>query len=111
MEEILMAPTFANGYALLIGVTENQVAGWALPDVARDITALAEVLQHPERCAYPAAQVQVVTGPAATRAGITDGLDWLAECLAADGSGNATAVIYYSGHGWRDAEVTPPATT
>ena len=49
-----MTQTFAHGYALLIGVTENQVARWALPDVAKDITALSEVLAHPERCAYPA---------------------------------------------------------
>ena len=30
---------FANGYELLIGVTESQVARWALPDVGKDIAA------------------------------------------------------------------------
>jgi len=97
-----MTQTFTHGYALLIGVTENAVARWALPDVAQDIAALAEVLAHPDRCGYPAGQVRVLTGPAATRPGILDGLAWLGERLVADTSGEATALLYYSGHGWRD---------
>ncbi len=101
--------TFTHGYALLIGVNENQVARWELPDVAKDITAVAEVLQHPDRCGYPAENIRVVTGFDATRAGILAGLGWLAERLAADASGNATAVLYYSGHGWRDKTQHPPA--
>ncbi len=103
-----MPPTFANGYALLIGVTENQVARWALPDVAQDIAALAGVLKHPERCAYLAENVKLVAGPEATRQGILDGLGWLEEHLQADPSGNATAVIYYTGHGWRDTATDSP---
>jgi hypothetical protein len=105
-----MPSTFTHGYALLIGVTENAVARWALPDVAQDIAALAAVLAHPDRCGYPAGQVRVVTGPAATRPGILDGLEWLGARLAADTSGEATAVVYYSGHGWRDDAGQPPAT-
>ena len=31
---------FEHGYALLIGVDENAVVRWALPDVAKDIAAL-----------------------------------------------------------------------
>ncbi len=104
-----MTQTFAHGYALLIGVTENQVTRWALPDVAQDIAALAEVLAHPDRCGYAAEHVRVVTGPAATRQGILDGLEWLAEHLAGNTSGEATAVLYYSGHGWRDVARQPPA--
>ena len=104
-----MTHTFAHGYALLIGVTENQVARWALPDVAKDITALSEVLAHPERCAYPAENIKTIVGPAATRQGILAGLAWLEERLRADASGNATAVIYYTGHGWRDTAGSPPA--
>lgn len=96
-----MPTEFTHGYALLIGVNENQVARWALPDVAQDIAAVAEVLRHPDRCGYPAANVKSITGPDATRAGILDGLAWLAERLAADAGGDATAVLYYSGHGWR----------
>lgn len=104
-----MSSTFAHGYALLIGVTENAVARWALPDVAQDITALAAVLAHPDRCGYPAEHVRIVTGPAATRQGLLDGLAWLAERLAADTSGEATALFYYSGHGWRDTANQLPA--
>jgi hypothetical protein len=104
-----MSQQFANGYALLIGVTENQVARWALPDVAKDIAAVAGVLRSPERCAYPNANVKVVTGPEATRQGIMEGLDWLGQRIQAAGGGNATAVVYYTGHGWRDQAAGSPA--
>ena len=67
--------SFEHGYALLIGVDANAVAKWALPDVAKDIAALREVLVHPERCAYLADNVNVLTGKAATRQGILDGLE------------------------------------
>lgn len=95
--------TFAHGYAILIGVDENAVAEFALPDVSKDIAALYAVLTHPERCAYPAEQVKRITGSAATRDGILEGLSWLHEVLQQDQSGNATAVIFYSGHGLRTA--------
>jgi uncharacterized caspase-like protein len=104
-----MPPTFVHGYALLIGVTDNQVAKWALPDVAKDITALSDVLAHPERCAYPAENIKTIVGPAATREGILAGLVWLEERLRADAGGDATAVIYYTGHGWRDTAGSSPA--
>jgi uncharacterized caspase-like protein len=97
-----MAKQFTNGYALLIGVNENAIPGWALPDVAKDLDALAKVLTHLERCAYPAAHVKVLTGQEATRQGILEGLEWLQARIRADTSGNATAVVYYTGHGWRD---------
>ena len=99
---------FTNGYALLIAVNENKVPKWALPVVGKDVEALAQVLTHPERCAYAQENVKVVSGANATRQGILDGLTWLTERLSADTSGNATAVIYYSGHGWRDASTSSP---
>lgn len=92
--------TFTHGYALLIGVDENQAAGLALPGVSKDVAALGAVLTHPERCGYLSEQVKVITGQAATRAGILEGLDWLADELDKAGEGSdATAVVYYSGHG------------
>jgi len=97
--------TFDHGYALLIGVDTNAVPKWALPDVAKDIAALQAVLRHPERCAYPDEHIKTLTGEASTRQGILDGVDWLAERLQADAE--ATAVIYYTGHGWRDVSKTP----
>lgn len=99
--------TFDHGYALLIGVDQNATPKWSLPDVAKDIVALREVLSDPERCAYPAANVRALTGAAATRQGILEGLIWLAERLR-NAAESATAVIYYSGHGWRDTSQTPP---
>jgi hypothetical protein len=99
---------FANGYALLVAVDENQAPGLALPVVGKDIRALADVLTHPQRCAYPSENVKVIKGKDATRSGILDGLAWLEEQLKADTSGSTTAVIYYSGHGWRDTATNPP---
>lgn len=34
------------------------------------------------------------------------GFDWLRQCIAQDAA--ATAVVYYSGHGWRDTKTDPP---
>ena len=92
-------PTFAHGYALLIAVNENQIPNYALPTVAKDATAVRDVLTHPERCAYAAENVRLLLGRDATRDGIRGGLAWLKERIAADSSGDATVVFFYSGHG------------
>jgi hypothetical protein len=97
---------FDHGYALLIGVDENSVATWALPGVANDIELLRQVLVHPQRCAYPEDNIRTITGEDATQDDILDGLEWLGARIREDAE--ATAVIYYSGHGWRD-EATVPA--
>ena len=95
-----MATTqFTNGYALIIAVNDNRNPAYALPAVGRDATALRDVLVHPQRCAYPPANVRLLMGSAATRAGIRAGLSWLRERISADRSGNATAILFYSGHG------------
>lgn len=52
------------------------------------------------------AHVKLISGPDATRSNILAGFDWLQECLAQDAA--ATAVVYYSGHGWRDEQTQPP---
>ena len=102
-----MTQDFPNGYALLIGVDKNQVAAWALPDVAKDVAALKNVLVHPERCAYRPENVRLLLGEQSSGDGIWEGLAWLGERLRQDQ--NATAVIYYSGHGFRDTHSSPPA--
>ena len=94
-----MADQFTNGYALLIAVNDNLIPQYALPTVARDAVALRDVLVHPQRCAYPADNVRLLMGADASRDGIRGGLAWLKERIVADGSGNATAVVFYSGHG------------
>jgi len=95
-----MSHAFARGYALLIGVDENKVSGYALPDVSKDIKALADVLVHPQRCAYLKDNLKILTDQEATRRGILDKLEWLQERIQADTSGNATAIVYFTGHGW-----------
>jgi hypothetical protein len=102
LQEVLMSHTFTHGYALLIGVDENRVSGYALPNVAKDIQAVAKVLVHPQRCAYPKDNIKTLTGQEATRQGILDGLEWLQEHIQADSSDNTTAIVYYTGHGWRN---------
>lgn len=101
-----MTDQFSHGYALIIGVDQNSVLDWALPAVARDVEALRDVLIHPQRCAYAEAHVKLISGAEATRQNILAGFDWLQECLAQDAA--ATAVVYYSGHGWRDEQAQPP---
>ncbi len=98
--------TFTQGYALLIGIDEHSISHWSLPAVAKDIVALQEVLVHPTRCGYVEDHVRVVQGKDATRSGILAGLTWLKQQLQADTTDNATALIYYSGHGWCNATGT-----
>jgi uncharacterized caspase-like protein len=107
MVEGNMAEQFINGYALLIGVNENSNPTWALPDVEKDVSALQNVLVHPERCGYPKDNVDVILGKVAAHQNIRDALYRLRQKVNADSSGNATAVVYYSGHGYRD-EGHPP---
>lgn len=96
---------FTHGYALLIGVNENSVHDWALPDVAKDVKALSAVLAHHERCAYPQEHVRVIQSKDATKSNIWAGLSWLKDKLKEDSDKNTTVLIYYSGHGWRDSSL------
>lgn len=91
---------FKNGYAVIIGVDDHLVSSLRLPAVGKDVTALRDVLIHPDRCAYPEDQVKLVTGKDATRANILSALSWLATATAEQQ--DATAVLYYSGHGAQD---------
>ena len=98
-----MSDTFTHGYALLIGVGTTAHAPWALPVTVKDVTALRQLLVDPHLCGYPddADPIRVLTDAAATRVGIRAGLAWLQARVAADPE--ATALVYYSGHGWVDA--------
>jgi hypothetical protein len=98
-----MTHSCSHAYALLIAVDQNAVRSAALPDVAKDVSALRDVLVHPDRCGYAVDNVRIITGPESTRVGIMQGLDWLREKLLATPDGNATALIYYTGHGHVDA--------
>lgn len=95
-----MTELFEHGYAVVIGVDANQIRELALPPVAGDVRAVHEVLIHPERCAFPAGNVRFLSGTESTKANILAALTWLRDAAAADPE--ATAILYYSGHGATD---------
>jgi hypothetical protein len=99
-----MTKNFDHGYALLVAVDQNAVPSAALPDVAKDLAALRDVLVHPERCGYAVGNVRTMTDKDSTRDGIMAGLDWLRDKLKADPSGDATALVYFTGHGHVDSD-------
>lgn len=95
-----MSSLFDHGYALLIGVGESTYPKWSLPVTVKDIQALCTVLTDPALCGYPDddAHIRLLHDAGATKQAIFDGLAWLAARAAADPE--ATAIVYYSGHGW-----------
>ncbi|MBX7197625.1 MAG: caspase family protein, partial [Sandaracinaceae bacterium] len=90
---------FEHGYALIVGV------GGDLQASVADATDLASVLKDPLRAAYKAENVILLTEAAATRDGVVAGLHRLRDMTKADPQ--ATAVIYFSGHGIVVGEKTP----
>jgi uncharacterized caspase-like protein len=102
VQENPMSHTFSHGYALLIGVGEAVYTQWSLPVTVRDVQAVRAVLIDPALCGYPNddKHVRLLRDQSATRAAILEGLAWLKDQAAADPE--ATAVVYYSGHGWLD---------
>ncbi|MCP4426813.1 MAG: caspase family protein [Chloroflexi bacterium] len=95
-----MTEVFENGYAVVVGVDSNNIKRLALPTVAEDVQAVHDVLVHPERCAYKPENVKLLKGEESTNKNILDALYWLQEKVEADT--DATAVVYYSGHGMVD---------
>lgn len=97
-----MSGAFSHGYALLIGVGESAHPKWSLPVTVKDMQALRTALTDPALCGYPDddAHIRLLHDTGATKQAILDGLDWLAAHAAADPE--ATAIVYYSGHGWVD---------
>lgn len=93
---------FQSGYALIIGVGRSAYPAWSLPTTASDAAALRAALTDPNLCAYPAddSHVRLLCDEAATHTAVHDGLAWLAGQAAADDE--ATALVYFSGHGWVD---------
>ncbi len=81
---------FEQGHAFLVGV------GADLKNTIDDAKGLGTILRDPERCAYPAGQVTVLTELKATRALVLDGLAELAGRTNQD----STVIVYFSGHGY-----------
>ena len=95
-----MPDHFFHGYALLIGVGRCAYDPWSLPVTVRDMQALRAVLADPDLCGYPDDHIRLLHDDGATRQAILDGLAWLAEQATMDP--DATAVVFYSGHGWSE---------
>ena len=95
-----MLQTFDHGYALLIGVGQCQHTPFSLPVTVKDVRAVRAVLTDPNHGAYPDDEEHVrwLHDEGATAKAVLDGLAWLHQCAAADPA--ATAVVYYSGHGY-----------
>ena len=86
-----MTESFAQGYALIIGI------GADLPNTVDDARGLANILKDSDRCAYPPDQVHLLTGEQATAARLRTAL----ETLAASTNSESTVLVYFSGHGYR----------
>jgi hypothetical protein len=97
-----MTTSFSHGYALLIGVGQSSYPKWSLPVTVKDVSALQAILTEPTLCGYPNDRdhLRVLCDADASRQGILDGLAWLQERSSTDLA--ATAIVYYSGHGWLD---------
>jgi uncharacterized caspase-like protein len=97
-----MSGAFSHGYALLIGVGESAYPKWSLPVTVKDMQALRAILTDPALCDYldDDAHIRLLNDAGATKQTILDGLAWLAQRAASDAE--ATAVVFYSGHGWVD---------
>ena len=88
-----MTESFKSGHALIIGV------GADLPNTIDDANGLAAILHDEGRCAYPLSQVNLLTGPQATRTAILAALDALAQsCILHPAS---CILFYFSGHGYQ----------
>jgi len=91
---------FDHGFALLIGVGNTpQVSKLSLQETVNDVNAVRAILIDPGRCAYPPYCVQALTNHTATLDEIRAGFERLA--YQVQGNPEATAIIYFSGHGIR----------
>src|SRR5437870_3506415 len=100
--------SFAAGHALLIGIGQYQFEPHlTVHATSADARALDAVLRNPQYCGYPPDQVQLLVDATASRDGILTALSELAQRMSED----ATATIFYSGHGIVDAHQTYYLTT
>ena len=95
-----MTETFANGYALLIGVGDSKYEPLSLPVTVKDTQAIKAALIDPELCGYESENIKILNNKEATKEAILQGLQWLQE--KAENDPQATIFVCYSGHGWVD---------
>ncbi|MCI5126913.1 MAG: caspase family protein [Candidatus Electrothrix sp. AUS3] len=90
---------FSNGYALLVGVGNYKKTSLSVPITAQDAEDMGGILKNPQLCGYPQNQVVTLTHNEANTQRILTELVTLKERVQQDD--NATVVIFFSGHGWR----------
>jgi len=87
---------FTNAHALVIGVgLYEHISRHNVPIAAGDARAVSATLQDPQRCAYPAENIRLLTNQDATRDSILAALDGLADTLSPE----STLFLFYEGHG------------
>lgn len=93
-----------NNYALLIGVGKCINPELSLPVTVKDVKALKAILVDPNLCGYidDELHIRLLCNETATGKVILEGLIWLQE--KANNDSEATVIIYYSGHGYRDQD-------
>ena len=91
-----------NNYALLIGVGECIDSKWTLPVTVKDVQKLKSVLTNPDLCGYidDEQHMRLLCNETATGPKILEGLKWLKQTIQEPSE--ATVIIYYSGHGYRE---------
>jgi metacaspase-1 len=88
---------FDNGHALIVGISNYQTVQCLPPTILADARDLADLLQAPGYCGYPARRVRLLLDADATLEGLRQGLRELAAAVRPDD----TAVVFFSGHGAR----------
>lgn len=101
MNASMMNANAMNAHALLIGVGRCEYPKWSLPVTTLDVQELHRVLVDPNLCGYPKEQIRILSDEEATRDGIIAAMDELARNAEEDPE--ATFLVYYSGHGWRQS--------
>ena len=86
------------GYALLIGVGQAAVRKVVTPSDREGRPGDPGRADRPEPLRLSRRPCHLLHDRQATRDAILEGLDWLAQQVAAEP--HATAVVYFSGHGW-----------
>lgn len=90
---------YPHGYAVVVGIADyHWSVGPLSVSVLNDARDVADLLRDPDRCGYPEEQVKLLLNGEATHKRMLAALDWLVARTAAP---EATAIVYFSGHGFR----------
>jgi len=90
-------PKFPNAHALVVAISEYQMARKLPRVVIDDAEDIAAVLRSSRHCGYDSNKVRLLLDAEATKTALLAELDFL-RCVSTAGD---TVCIYFSGHGWR----------